>query len=287
MGDAGTGTDASILEILDDRAVWLVESLPDLAAAAGVFLAFLVVGIIIGRAIRLAVQRRGDRVHATFLTRLPAWVFGFVGVVVATDFLGLESIATGLLAGGGATAIIVGFAFRQIGENFLAGLFLAFSRPFHLGDLIQSGDQPEGTVKAVNMRSTHVRSADGRDLYIPNADIFNDPLVNFTRDGLRRPTFTVGVDYRCPLEAARQAILNAVGAVPGVLTSPKPHVMIVEFRDSHVRLEVAVWIDTTTGTLFNEAQSQAMEATRQTILGNGWMFSADVTTAVSLVGDGA
>ena len=279
--------DASIVGTIDEQAGRFVEALPDLAAALVVLVVFLVVGIAIGRAVRLALHRRGDRVHADFLARLPAWVFGFIGLIIATDFLGLEGVATGLLAGGGATAIILGFAFRGIGENFLAGLFLAFSRPFRLGDLIRSGTQPEGTVVAVALRSTHIRTTDGCDVYIPNAAIFNDPLVNLTRDGMRRPTFTIGVDYRCPMEQVRAAIRDAVAAVPGVLAAPPPYAVIIEFLDSHVRLEVAVWINTFDGTQFNEAQSLAMEATRRTILDNGWAFSADVATALTLSRAGA
>lgn len=195
----------SIIGTLDERATWFVDLLPALAAAFAVFAVFLFLGWGAGRVLRLAVTRRGDRVNAAFLGKLPIWLFGFIGLMAAVDHLGLEGIAKGLLAGGGATAIILGFAFREIGENFLAGLFLAFSRPFRLGDLIRSGDLAEGVVKTIDLRNTHIRTADGRDIYVPNAHIFNDPLTNFTRDGLRRPTFTVGVDYHAPLDEVRGA----------------------------------------------------------------------------------
>ena len=193
---------------------------------------------------------------------------------------GLPGDLRGLLAGGGATAIIVGFAFREIGENFLAGLFLAFSRPFRLGDLIRSGDLPEGEVRAVHLRNTQIRTADGRDIYIPNGRMFNEPLVNFTRDGLRRPTFTLGVDYRDPIPQVRTTLRTAVAAVDGVLDHPEPRVEIVDLSAAFVLLEVQVWINTFSGTDFASVQSATMEACRRTILENGWTISSEVTSVL-------
>lgn len=274
----------SLVETLDTHFDEVTGILPDLGVALAVFLAFLAVGWLLGRLVRLALLRRGDSVHAGFLGKLPAWLFAVVGLIVAADLLGLQSVATGLLAGGGATAIILGFAFREIGENLLAGLFLVFSRPFRIGDLIQSGGLPEGTVKAVDLRNTHVRTADGRDLFIPNAHVFNQPLANFTRDGLRRPTFTVGVDYHDPLEAVRAAILAAVSGLDGVLAEPEPRVSIVEFAPAFALLEVSVWINTFAGTDFALVQTAAMESCRRAILDNGWTISGDARTAIALSG---
>lgn len=274
--------DASIVETIDEQAGQIAGILPDIGIAVLVVILFLAIGWLIGFGLRATLLRHGDRIHASFVARLPIWVFGFIGVLIATDYLGAENLAAGLLAGGGATAIILGFAFREVGENFLAGIFLVFSRPFRVGDLIQSGDLPEGLVRAVDLRNTHIRSGDGRDIYIPNAHIFNTPLVNYTRDGLRRPTFTVGVDYRDPLDAVRAAILDAVSAVDGVLEAPPPQVNIAEFAAAYAVLEVWVWINTFDGSDFAAVKSAAMEATRCAILDNGWTISADTRTAIDL-----
>lgn len=268
---------------LDRHLERLAELLPDLAGALVLLLAFVLVGWIIGRALGSLVRRRGDRIHANFVSRLPVWIFAFLGVLLATDLLGWENLAAGLLAGGGMTALILGFAFRGVGENFLAGFFLVFSRPFRIGDLIQSGDLPQGAVTAVDLRNTHVRTADGRDIYIPNSIIFNSPLINFTRDGLRRPTFTLGVDYRAPLPEVRAAIVAQVAGLEGVLETPEPRVTIASYEATHVMLEVWVWIDTFRGADFALVRTAAMEAARSAVLDNGWKLSADVSSAVELV----
>lgn len=280
--EPGDATDPSIVETLDDQVNQFMGLLPNLVVAFGVLVLFTFIGWLLGRLVRLALIRRGDRIHAALLGRMPTWIFAAVGLIVATDYLGLEGLATGLLAGGGATAIILGFAFREVGENFLAGIFLVFSRPFRVGDLIQSGELSEGSVKSVDLRNTHIRTTDGRDIFIPNAHVFNRPLVNFTRDGLRRPTFTVGVDYHDPIEEVRAAILEAVCRVEGVLKSPAPRVNIIQFPSAYVLLEVTIWIDTFSGTDFAQARTAAMEACRRAIIDNNWTISADSRTAVQI-----
>lgn len=272
----------NIVETIDEQAGRVAEAAPDLAVAAAVFLGLIAVGWLVGRLLRAAVMRRGDAIHAGFVSRLPVFVFGFVGLLVVTDFLGAENLAAGLLAGGGATAIILGFAFREVGENLLAGLFLVFSRPFRIGDLVQSGGLPEGLVRGVDLRNTHIRTADGRDIFIPNAHVFNTPLVNFTRDGLRRPTFTIGVDYRDPAGGAVcAALLEAVGGLEGVLAHPEPQAVIVDLTGGWVLIEVQVWINTRESD-FAAVRSAAMEACRQAVIGNGWTISSEVKTAVEL-----
>ncbi|MEX2630613.1 MAG: mechanosensitive ion channel domain-containing protein [Tistlia sp.] len=276
--------DSPFVETLDEQFGQLAEALPAIGIGLAVLAAFVLLGWLFGRGVRLALIRRGDRIHAGFLGQLPIWVMSLVGLAAAADIVGLEGLAAGLLAGGGATAIILGFAFRSIGENLLAGLFLVFSRPFRIGDLIQSGPLPEGTVRAVDLRNTHIRDANGRDIFIPNALVFNQPLINFTRDGLRRPVFTVGVDYHDPIEAVRGEILARIAKVDGVLETPAPKVVILEFPAAYVLLEVSIWINTFAGTDFPDTQSAAMEACRRAILDKGWTISADAQTAVALSG---
>lgn len=265
---------------MNEQADWLWDFLPGLAVGLLIFCVVLAVGFLIGRGIRLATARQGQRIHAQIVSKLPLWIAAFIGALLALNAMGFEGVAAGLLAGGGATAIVFGFAFRQIGENLLAGLFLVFSRPFRIGDLIQSGDLPEGTVEALDLRNTHIRTADGRDVFIPNARIYNEPLVNFTRDGLRRPTMVLGMDYRTPFPELRGAVLAAISAVPGALVSPAPSVNLVGFGTGAVEVEIYVWIDTHQGTDFATVQTLMMEAALAAVLQRGWTVSSEVTTAV-------
>ncbi|MFC1845282.1 mechanosensitive ion channel family protein, partial [Thermodesulfobacteriota bacterium] len=138
---------------------------PKIISALFVLIAAVWFGRRVGKTIVLFLSKSSfSKVHKSFFQNTITWLFSILGLIIALNILGLEKIVVSLLAGGGITAVALGFAFREIGENFLAGFFLAFSRPFSIGDTIQSGDF-NGVVKAVELRSTHIRTADGRDIF--------------------------------------------------------------------------------------------------------------------------
>jgi small conductance mechanosensitive channel len=184
-----------IVEVLTSAMGPLTGLMPQIIAAA----LALVVFAMLGRAVALAADKvfaRGERAErfALLTRRVIRWTFGIIGLILALQILGLTAVATSLLATGGLLAVILGFAFREVGENLLAGLFLGLSRSFEVGDLIESSGYT-GNVRDIELRHVHLRSADGRDIFIPSAQIFRNVLVNLTRDGLRRGEFVVGIDY--------------------------------------------------------------------------------------------
>ncbi len=198
----------------------LVQLLPRVALSVVMFAALVTVGRLLGRGVENIIHRSDlPDLHGAFFRKVVVWVFVFLGVIVALNLLGLRAVAAGLITGGGITAIVLGFAFREIGENFLAGFFLAFSRPFRIGDLVESGGL-SGVVQGIELRYTHVRSSDGRDIFIPSSHLFKNPLINYTRDGLRRFTFTVGIDYADDPLRGRALVLEAVRNTKGVLDDP-------------------------------------------------------------------
>lgn len=274
-----------LLGSLEEHWYALLRIAPRIAAAVVVLLICLLIGRALGTAVGSMLQRgKLSTTHRSFFRRLVVWAMVFVGFVLALNVVGLEQLAASLLAGGGVTAIVIGFAFRGIGENLLAGLFLAFSRPFEIGDLIGSGDH-QGTVRSIELRYTHIRTEDGRDVFIPSAEIFSGVLVNLTRDGLRRLSFSVGIDYANDAEKARLLLLEGTSGVGGVLEDPEPLVMISEFADQYVGIQVSFWID-----MFAKRpglppiRTLVMERCRRLLLENGFTISSDVTTNVALEG---
>lgn len=203
---------------------------------------------------------------------------GGLGLILALQVLGLTAVATSLLATGGFMAVILGFAFKEVGENLLAGLFLAFSRSFEVGDLIESAGL-RGVVKAIDLRQTHIRTGDGCDIFIPSAGIFRNPLLNFTRDGLRRTSFEVGIDYGDDPERALVLLREALSRVPGVLAKPASSVEISGLMPNYVELRAHVWVNTFEGGSVVEARTKAMAACRVALQSEGFTFSSDVTTA--------
>ncbi len=229
-----------------------------------------------------ALLRRGRfaATHLAFFAGVARWAVLAVGFAIALDALGLGGLATGVMAGGGVTAVVLGFAFREIGENLLAGVLLAFSRPFQVGDYVRSGEM-EGRVRDLDLRTVHIRTADGRDVWIPNAQVVNQPFVNFTVDGLRRPSFDVGIDYADDPQAACAQISEAVAALPDVLDDPAPRVVVAALDGSWVTLRVSLWVDTTRiDRTVPEVLSDAMIACRAALRGSGVTLSCDTTTAI-------
>ncbi len=90
-----------------------------------------------------------------------------VGVIIAFHAMGFKGIAGGMPAGAGIGAIVIGFAFMEIGENFLAGIKLVFDRPFNIGDTVMINNNM-GYVVSLKFRTTHLKSLDGKDVYVPN-----------------------------------------------------------------------------------------------------------------------
>jgi small conductance mechanosensitive channel len=196
---------------------------------------------------RLAVSRiskqTGDQLLADFVGngfRILIFVFG---IMLVFRFLGLSAAVSGILASAGITAFIIGFALKDIGENFLAGLLLAFKRPFRIGDLIDV-QGVRGRVVSLNLRDTQIKTADGKDIYLPNASIIKNPLVNFTIDGFLSYNFVVGLDYGSDYQKALTLIESTLKSVKGVLQDRKPTVNISDLAPSTLNVTVVFWVNT-------------------------------------------
>ena len=261
----------------------VLRIMPRLAVSAVIFGSCIWIGRMAGRGL-IRLLEKGDlsRTHRSFFQTATVWLFALVGLVVVFNLLGLKGLSTSLLAGGGVTAVVLGFAFREIGENFLAGFVLAFSRPFEIGDFIQS-EGLQGEVRGIELRHTHIRTPDGCDIFVPSAQFVNKPLMNFTRDGLRRPSFMVGIDYADDAQKACEALLDVVKGTTGVLKEPKPNVFLSALAPQYVELEVSFWVDTfQKGVTLPQTRTAVMERCRKALLEQQFTVSSNVVTGVEI-----
>lgn len=244
-------------------------------AALGVLFAALL-GIWLSRRARGFFIAWTDELLARFFANLIRWGSIALAVAWAIQWLNLAPILNGLLAGAGLTAIVLGFAFRDIGENFLSGIILASSRPFRSGDTIQSGEFM-GKVVALDLRNTHLKTFDGKDVYLPNATVFKNPLINFTQDGLLRLDFTIGIDYNDDAGRAIALVYETLRNIDGILTNPDPLVVVHAFSMSTVDIRAYFWVDTydyRKGRF--ELRSEAMRRTKETLQTAGFGLPADI-----------
>lgn len=221
-----------------------IASLPRLALA---IILLLTVLFIASKLRKLLFNKLSGKAHdplfAHFVAQLTKIVVIVVGLLLVLRVLGLTGIATGLMTGAGVSALVFGFAFKDIGENFLAGIILAFNRPFSMHDAVEV-EGTLGYVVGLGFRVTHIKTFDEKDVFIPNATLVKETVTNLTRDGLLRMDFVVGIAYEDDIAVATELISKAICGTEGVLHTKEPFVIIDELAASTVNLKVFFWTDT-------------------------------------------
>jgi small-conductance mechanosensitive channel len=227
------------------RGMWVgfVASLPALLAGILVFGLFAILGRVAGAVIRRAGARIGmDGSLVLLLVRIASFLLLLFGGLVAA-VVAVPTFRPGdLIAGLGITTVAIGFAFKDILQNFFAGVLILWRRPFHVGDEIRSGEY-EGIVEAIDARSTQIRTFDGERAFLPNGDVFARAILVRTAHPQRRGKFVIGIGYSASIEDAQAAILAAVAATEEVLEDPAPAVYVTDFSPSSVDLTVYFWLD--------------------------------------------
>ncbi|MEO0531364.1 MAG: mechanosensitive ion channel family protein, partial [Planctomycetota bacterium] len=165
-----------------------------------------------------------------------------LGAYLALRVSGLTRLAATVLGGTGLLGIVIGIAFRDIAENFLASILISVQRPFRAGDLVTI-DGKQGFVQAVTTRGTHLMTLDGNHLQIPNSMVYKSIIENASANPNVRLSFVVGIDYGDAAEEAQQTVLNALRSHAAVLNDPEPLVLVDELASSTVNLRVFFWAD--------------------------------------------
>lgn len=190
-------------------------------------------------------QKSEDPLMAKFLAQAIKIILIIIAIIIALQVAGLDGVATGLLTAVGGGAIILGFAFQDIGKNFLAGIILAFNRPFSINDTIKI-DNIFGKVKELSFRYSHIKTFDGRDIYIPNSDVLTKPVENYTADGFFRVDFIVGIGYEDNISEAKKVIQEILDKNTEIVRDKDHENFVIEdeLAASTVNLKVFFWVDT-------------------------------------------
>lgn len=217
--------------------------LPYIVVAAVVFGVFLIIGKIVGKAIHTAGERtRLDITLADLLARLASFVIMILGVFVAAVIIFPAFKPGDLIAGLGITSVAVGFAFKDVLQNFFAGILILWRRPFIVGDQLKFREY-EGTVEEINVRSTRLKTFDGERAVIPNGEIYASAVLVKTAYDVRRVKFVVGIGYLDDIETGRETIRRVLDATEGVLTEPGPWIYVSELAASSVNFTVYFWVE--------------------------------------------
>lgn len=223
-------------EVLDT----LADAAPRIGVGLGVALALWLVGRLIGAGVRRRWLARDRPSFAHVMSRVVGLSLTLLGILAAVTIIFPTVKPVNVLGSLGFFSIAVGFAFRDILENLLAGVLLLFRAPFRIGDEVDV-EGTRGKVVEINLRETVIRSYEGRQVLIPNAQVYKSQLVVQTGHPAIRTEVVVGVAYESDLDVAHAVALEALQTIDGVLADPPPQVLVSELGASTIDLQLLFW----------------------------------------------
>ncbi|WP_199508368.1 MULTISPECIES: mechanosensitive ion channel family protein [unclassified Psychrobacter] len=242
-----------VVQTTNELGTELVERTPYFVAALIVFAIFWLLSALFKKLIHklLGARQRHQNLVKVF-QRVGGALILFIGFMIAM-VIAIPGFTPAKLIGAlGIGSVAIGFAFKDIFQNLLSGILLLLSEPFRIGDQIISGDY-EGTVEDIKIRATTIRTYDGRQVVIPNSDLYTSALTVNTAYKQRRLQVGVGIGYDDDIEGAKAQIIQALEDAKSVSRIQKPSVIATGFGDSSIDLMVRWFIDD--GTQANKVAS--------------------------------
>lgn len=209
-------------------------------------LLLLVVCLIVIRLVMKLVRRVSartgldERVKKYIFSGIRALLYILTALMVAAS-LGID--VTSLIALVSVFGLAVSLAVQDVLSNVAGGLVLLFSKPFTLGDYVETADG-EGTVEEISLTHTKLDTVGGQRVMLPNSKLVDGKIINYTSRGVRRVDHAVTASYDDSAEAVRAACLKAVARTPGVLADPAPAVVVTDYGESAVAYHVRFWART-------------------------------------------
>lgn len=250
---SGALTYQTITETANDLISSFVERIPYFVAALVVMVIFWLLSAFFKKIVRKLLGSHNSHQNLVkVFQRVGGALIFFIGFMIAM-VIAIPGFTPAKLIGAlGIGSVAIGFAFKDIFQNLLSGILLLISQPFRIGDQIVSGDY-EGTVEDIKIRATTIQTYDGRQVVIPNSDLYTSVLTVNTAYKQRRLQVGVGIGYEDDIEAAKLEILQALTKADTVSTLKEPSVIATNLGDSTVDLMVRWYIED--GTQANKVAS--------------------------------
>ncbi|MFG0264125.1 MAG: mechanosensitive ion channel family protein, partial [Rhodopirellula sp. JB055] len=190
-----------------------------------------------------------SRIDSSLLRQVFGNVVGvlifIVGIYVALRVSGLTRLAVTLLGGTGLVGLALGFAFRDIAENYLASILISLNHPFRVGDLIEV-EGAKGFVRKVTTRGTVLNTLEGNQIQMPNSTVYKGKITNYTATPLSRQDFTVGIGFEDSIVEAQEIVMSVLNDHLAVIDDPAPIAIVESLGSATVNLRVFYWFDQTT-----------------------------------------
>lgn len=165
-----------------------------------------------------------------------------IGLAIALEVLGARGLLGAMIGTAGVIGIVLGIAFKNIGEAYIASVLLSMRRPFDPFDFVRI-DDIEGSVVRLTSRATVLMTVDGNYVSIPNSKVFNATVINFTRNPQRRVSFELRVGADADIRQVQELAITTIAKLPGILREPGPVCLIEEIGEDAMVISVAGWIN--------------------------------------------
>jgi len=219
-----------------------VEYLPLIGIALLIFLFFWFISFVLTRWQALYLRLGGGGLVGNLIRQILRTILLLVGLLLALEILDLTTLVGALVGTAGLFGLAVGFAFRDIVENYLAGALLSIRSPFRLNDFVSIAGE-EGVVIRLTTREVLLMSLSGNHIRIPNSSVFKSVIMNFTRNPLRGLDFSLGVGMGEDLLKVQEVGLRTLKAMKGVIDDPPPSMRVQEIGDYSMSVLFMGWVD--------------------------------------------
>lgn len=218
------------------------------------------------------VQRSFSRSTEYILLRLIHYAIIIIGLLISLSYIGIDFTNLAIVAG--ALGVGIGFGLQTIVSNISSGFMLLLKKYLKVGDVIELADKSLGTISAVNLQNTIIRTFDGAEVMVPNSQLSSQRLTNWTmKDNARRFRIPFGVAYGTDKELVRSSVIEAIKKLPFVHSDdfryPDPQVWLVEFGDSSMNFELVAWVDLSIPVPYETSRSALMWELDNTLMRNG------------------
>lgn len=273
--------DSALNQVIEKIQTWweaFVSMIPNMGVAIILLILFIVLSRLGAKAFKKLFYESSQRPALTslFATIIQYTIFG-IGLFIVLSVLKLDKAVTSILAGVGILGLALGFAFQDIAANFVSGIILAFRTPFTIGDIIEVNGIM-GTAMATNLRTTVVKTFTGQEVYIPNKDVMQHPIYNYTNLGKRRIDISIGVSYGDDLDKVQEVTLETINKIDGVIDPENTVFDYEEFAGSSINFNIRFWINYPGDPGYFKVKTDAIKAIKKAFDENDIMIPFPIST---------
>ena len=260
---------------------WLdgfVKMLPNIILSAILLVAGIYLAKLFKKIANNLIRRVSDNKGLNNLFTSVIYIF-FIGVTIFTvlSILKLDTAVTSILAGAGIIGLALAFAFQDIASNFIAGIFISFRRPLRVGHIVKVSSY-YGKVEEINLRDTILLTFQGQKVVIPNKNVFQNPIENYSELGKRRLDIDIGVSYGEDLQKVKDVTMEALKDLENLDPDEKITMFYKEFGGSTINFVLRLWVDTPEQMTYLSVGSEAIMVLKVAYDKNNIMLPFPTTT---------